>query len=186
VLVAVTGFGSVWRQRFGTEDGRGRFSMPVYYNTTGVVVNGHLRQRPQICGYARFQAAGGFDPNHLSRMINRVFDCETPSVWLGCNKVLFKRILSANEKPDWYLVLARSALHGKLPIGMEGWRSGDSWLLSFSEGAGQQEAMLLLPPGGWLRTHLGKFVLKAPEQAVSGVPLVLVNENSVDSRHALS
>jgi hypothetical protein len=177
VLVAVTGFGSVWRHRFGTADGRGRFSMPVYYNTTGVIVNGHLRQRPQICGYARFQAAGGFDPSHLSRMINRVFDCAEPSVWVGCNKVLFKRILPENEKPDWYLVPARSVLHGNLLIGMEGWRSSDSWLLSFSEGAGQQEAMFLLPPGGWIRTDLGRFVLEIQEQPVRKVPLVLVNEN---------
>jgi hypothetical protein len=186
VLVAVTGFGSIWRHKFRTQARRGHRSMPVYYNTTGVLVKGHLRQRPQICGYARFHAVGGFDSNHLSQMINRVFDCAEPSMWMGCNKVLFKRILSANEKPDWYLVLARSALHGNLLIGMEGWRSSDSWLLSFSEGAGQQEAMLLIPPGGWIRTDLGRFVLKTQEPAVRGAPLVLVNENSVDSHHALS
>lgn len=186
MLVAVAGFGSIWRHKFRTEDRCGRCPMPVYYNTTGVLVQSHLRQRAQICGYARFDAAGGFDPNHLSRMLNRVFDCAEPSVWMGCNKVLFKRILPANEKADCYLVLARSALHGNILIGMEGWRSSDSWLLSFSEGSGQQEAMLLLPPGGWIRTDLGRLVLKTQEQAVRGAPLVLVNEDSMDSRHALS
>jgi hypothetical protein len=186
VLVAVTGFGSIWRHRFRTQDGRGRFSMPAYYNTTGVLVNGHMRQRPQICGYARFHAAGGFDPNHLSRMINRVFDCAEPSEWMECNKVLFKRILPVSENPDFYLVLVHSALHGNLQVGKAGWRSGGTRLVSFSEGAAQQEAMLLLPPDGWIRTDLGTFVLKTQAQAVRGAPLVLLNENSVDSRYALS
>lgn len=178
MLVAVTGFGSVWRHKLGTESEEHEcFAQPVYYNTTGVIVNGHVRQRPQICGYARFDAVGGFDPNHTSRMINRVFDCTEPTVWMGCNKVLFKRILSANEQPDWYLVLARSALHGNLQIGKEGWRSSDSWLLSFSEGAGQQEAMLLLPPGGWIQTGVGKFVLRLREQSARERQLVLWGGN---------
>jgi len=91
MLVAVTGFGSVWRHRLGkqTHDS-GHFAQPVYYNTTGVVMNSNVRQRPQICGYARFDAVGGFDPNHLSKMIDRVFECAEPSVWMGCNKLLFK------------------------------------------------------------------------------------------------
>lgn len=177
VLVAVTGFGSVWRHRLGTEAGRGRLSLPVYYNTTGVMVNGHVRQRPQICGYARFDAIGGFDPNHLSRMINRVFECAEPCVWMGCNKVLFKRMLPVNGGPQYYLVLAQSVLHGGLQIEQQGWRSSDAWLLSFSEGAGQQEAMLLLRPGGWIRTSLGKFVLMTEGQAECDARLVLWGDN---------
>jgi hypothetical protein len=174
VLVEVTGFGRIWRHRLGTEaKEHKRFALPVYYNTTGFIVKGQVRQRPQICGYARFDAVGGFDPNHISRMINRVFDCAEPSVWGGCNKVLFKQIVSADAQPDWYLVLARSALHGNLQIGKEGWRSSDSWLLSFSEGAGQQEAMLFLPPGGWIQTEVGKFVLRPREQSARKGQLVL-------------
>ena len=160
----MTEFGSVWRQRLGKHihEGRG-VPRPVYYNTTGVRVKGSLRQRPRICGYARFDAIGGFDPNHFSRMINRVFECGEPSVWIGCNKLLFKRLLKVGERPDSFLVVARSGSTGQLAVGTEGWRSSNTWLLSFSECAGEQEAMLLMPVGGWIRSGLGLFMLEAAQ-----------------------
>ena len=176
MLVAVTGFGSVWRHRPGKQTHEnGRFDQPVYYNTTGVVVNGHARQRPQICGYARFHAVGGFDPNHFSRMINRVFECEEPSVWMGCNKLLFKRVLKAGERPDSFLVVARSDLMGQLAVGTEGWRSADTWLLSFSECPGQQEAMLLMALHGWIRTDVGRFVLASSDSRALVAQFALSN-----------
>jgi hypothetical protein len=162
VLVAVTGFGSVWRHRLAKQTHENdRFVQPVYYNTTGVEVNGNERQRPQICGYARFDPVGGFDPNHLSSMINRVFECAEPSVWRGCNKLLFKRVVRSGEPPDSFLVVARSEITGQLPVGAEGWRSADSWLLSLSECKGRQEAMLLMPVRGWIRGSIGMFVLES-------------------------
>jgi hypothetical protein len=160
VRVAVVGFGSVWRNRFGKCDPRGRPTSPVYYNTTGVLVHGNVRQRPQICGYARFDTIGGFDPNHPSRMIGRVFECAEPAVWMGSNKLLFKRILNAGERTDRFLISVSSALVGQLAVGEQEWRSGDAWLLSFSECAGQQESMLLMSIGQWVRTSLGLFVLE--------------------------
>lgn len=177
MLVAVTGFGSVWRPRLAKQpDQDRRFVLPVYYNTTGVLVNGCLRQRPEVCGYARFDVVGGFDPNHPSRMIDRVFACAEPDVWMGCNKLLFRRILRTGEVPDYYLVVARSGSHGNLQIGKEEcWRSADSWVLSLSEGSGQQEAMLLIPPDGWIQTEVGKFKLQMPEQQPGKAHLVLCN-----------
>lgn len=176
MLVAVTEFGSVWRHRLGkcTHDSR-RFPQPVYYNTTGVVVKGSVRQRPRICGYARYDAIGGFDPNHLSRMFNRVFECEEPSVWMGCNKLLFKRLLKAGERPDSFLVVAKSDLTGQLAVGTEGWRSADTWLLSFSECQGQQEAMLLMALHGWIRTDVGRFVLESSGSRAWVAQLALSN-----------
>lgn len=159
--VGVLGFGSVWRHRLGRQDARGHFAQPVYYNTTGIAVNSKVRQRPQICGYARFDSLGGFDPNHLSRMIHRVFECEEPSVWMGYNKLLFRRILNNDERADLFLAVAKSEQVGQLPVGTEGWRSPDTWVLSFSECAGRQEALLLMPPGGWIRSSIGRFVLES-------------------------
>jgi len=145
----------------------------VYYNTTGVAVNGRIRQRPQICGYARFDAIGGFDPNHLSRMNGRSFECAEPSVWMGYNKLLFRRILDVGERPDRLLVAANSTLVGQLAVGQPGWRSDDVWLLSFSECAGQQESMLLMSIGQWLRTSLGLFVLEPCETDPAPARLML-------------
>jgi hypothetical protein len=132
----------------------------AYYNTTGVEISGSIRQRPKIVGYVRFNGRGGFDPNHPSRMINRVFECAGPCVWLGQNKLLFKRMLTASQKPDLFLVVVRPELTGVLKVGSANWRSGDSWLIAFSEYRDQQEAMLLMPASGWIQTELGKFVLE--------------------------
>lgn len=164
MLVAVTGFGSVWRHRLAKQTHEiDCFVQPVYYNTTGVVVNGSVRQRPQICGYARFDAVGGFDQDHLSSMINRVFECAEPSVWRGCNKLLFRRVLTAGKRPDRFLVVASSDMTGRLLVGTQDWRSADTWLLSFSECATQQEAMLLMTVDSWIASSLGQFVLDFAE-----------------------
>ena len=178
MLVTVTGFGSVWRHRLGKKDERGRFAQPVYYNTTGVPVKGKICQRSEVCGYARFDMVGGFDPNHLSRMMDRVFECAEPSVWMRYNKLLFKRILKSGDtaQPDCSLVITRSGFMGQLAVGNEGWRSQDTWLASFSECKGAQEAMLLMPIGGWIRTTVGRFVLACPEPRQRLARLVLSSE----------
>jgi len=161
VRVAVMGFGSVWRHRLGKGDAPSCPTRPVYYNTTGVLVHGNVRQRPQICGYARFDTIGGFDPNHPSKMIGRVFECAEPTVWMGSNKLLFKRILNTDERTDRFLIATNSREVGQLAVGEQGWRSGEVWLLSFSESAGQQESMLLMSIGQWVHTSLGLHVLEA-------------------------
>jgi hypothetical protein len=173
VRVGVIAFGSVWRHRLGKDDALGCPTSPVYYNTTGVLVHGNVRQRPQICGYVRFDTIGGFDPNHPSRMIGRVFECAEPAVWMGSNKVLFKRILNTGERTDRFLVSVSSALVGQLAVGEQEWRSGDAWLLSFSECGGEQESMLLMSIGQWVRTSLGLFVLESCGRSASPARLVL-------------
>jgi len=161
MLVSVTGFGSLWRWRFNQNHGGLRgFALGVYYNTTGVEIAGTVRQRPRITGYARFHACGGFDPHHPSRAIGRVFECAEPCVWKGDNKILFQRVLSVPEKPDRFLVVIRPTLTGLLSVGVTGWRSLDTWLIAFSESGAEQEAMLLMPADGWIRTSLGQFVLE--------------------------
>jgi hypothetical protein len=174
MLVAVTSFGRVWRRRFGKDpDDAHRFARAVYYNTTGVVVDGNVRQRPQICGYARFDAVGGFNPNLPFRMINRVFECAEPSVWMGYNKLLFKRMLTTGERPDYFLTVVQPELTGVLTVGNSKWRSSDTWLLSFSECAQQQEAMLLMPAYSWITGQFGRFVLEPAERRPWKARLVL-------------
>lgn len=157
--IAVMGFGSVWRHRPGRQTGFG-YAQPVYYNTTGIAVNDTIRQRPRICGYARFDTIGGFDPNRLSQMIGRSFECAEPSVWMGYNKLLFRRILNARDHPDRFLIAATSTLIGRVAVGEPDWRSSGVWLLSFSECTGRQEFMLLMSIGQWVRSSLGLFVLE--------------------------
>jgi len=122
-----------------------------------------MRQRSKICGYARFDAVGGFDANQPSQMIDRVFECAEPCVWMGYNKLLFRRLLKERVRPDRFLVIARSDLVGQLAVGAEGWRSVDTWLLSFSECPSQQETMLLMPTGGWIQSSLGQLTLEGSQ-----------------------
>jgi hypothetical protein len=161
MLVTITGFGSVWRRRFGKDasDAR-RFVRAAYFNTTGVPVNGTIRTRPKIIGHVRFNGIGGFDPNHPLAMINTVFECAEPCVWQGQNKVLFKHRLPVPQQPDYFLVVVRSAEIGRLDVGSPAWRSEGTLLISFSESRRQQEAMLLMPRDSWLRTDFGRFALR--------------------------
>ncbi len=161
MLVTVTGFGSVWRHRFGKDESdTKRFARAAYFNTTGVRVNGDIRTRPKIVGHIRFNGVGGFDPNHPLAMINSVFDCAEPCIWKGQNKVLFKRMLPAPQMPDYFLVVVRASEVGGLEVGSRTWRSEGTFLISLSEYRDKQEAMLLMPVNSWLRTTGGKFALR--------------------------
>jgi hypothetical protein len=161
MLVTITGFGSVWRRRFGKdENDLERFARAAYSNTTGVKVDGYIRRRPKILGHIWFNRIGGFDPNHRLSTINSVFECAEPGLWNGQNRVLFERMLPTPEPPDYFLVVVRAEEVGRLDVGSPAWRSEDTLLISFSECRGQQEAMLLMPPDGWLRTDSGRFVLR--------------------------
>lgn len=159
MLIAVSGFGSIWRRRFGKNPDERR-SRAAYYNTTGVPVNGVIRTRPKIIGHARFNGVGGFNANYPSRMIGRVFECAAPCVWNGQNKILFERMLQALERPSFFLVAVRPEQVGRLDLTQLAWKSDDSLLISFSECSDQQEAMLLMPAYAWLRSDLGTFFLE--------------------------
>ncbi len=170
MLVAVTGFGSVWRQRLESSE---RIRPAVYYNTTGIIVKSGVRQRPQICGYARFDSVGGFNPNQPSTMIGRVFECAAPSLWMGCNKLLFRRLVRKGVCAGRFLVVANSELNGRFAVGTEGWKSPDTWLLSFSECGNNQELMLLMGIRSWIQSDLGRFLLKPVGQCPWSARLML-------------
>jgi hypothetical protein len=160
MLISVTSLGSLWRHRFSKDptDPR-RFIRGVYYNTTGVHVAGVIRQRPKIVGYARFHQCSGFDPHHPAHLMGRVFDCAETCVWQGANRLLFQKPLHKPEPPERFLVVTRPEHTGRLQIGNAGWRSPDTWLISFSEWRQDQEAMFLMSAESWIATELGRFVL---------------------------
>lgn len=161
MLVTITGFGSVWRRHFATDQNdQTRFVRAAYFNTTGVSVSGTIRTRPKIAGHVRFNGVGGFDPNRTLSMINSVFECAEPCVWNGQNKVLFKRMLPTPQQPDCLLVVFRAAEVGRVDVGSPAWRSEGTLLISLSECRQEQEGMLLMSFGSWLRTSLGRFELR--------------------------
>lgn len=164
MLVGVTGFGSVWRRRVEGDESD-RYSRTAYFNTTGVMVNGRIVRHRKIAGHARFNGAGGFNANYPNRMIGKVFACDEPCVWNGQNKVFFSHIVQTPVQPDCFLVVVRSQEFGRLHVGTEGWKSEESFLISFSEWRYQQEEMLLMYCGNWVQTDLGRLVLVRDDQA---------------------
>jgi hypothetical protein len=165
MLVGVTGFGSVWRRRVqGGASDPDRFARAAYFNTTGVVVNGKVVRHRKIAGHVRFNGVGGFNPNYPNRMVGKVFECDEACVWNGQNKVLFRRLVPAPPQPDYFLVVIKSREFGRLHVGGEGWKSEESFLISFSEWRDQQEALLLMSCADWVQPDLGRLVLVRDEQ----------------------
>lgn len=155
MLVSVSGFGSIWRQRCGDT-----VRKIAYYNTTGVRINGMLRQRPAVLGYARFNAAGGFNANSPLRMMDRVFECQPLCLWNGANKVLFERLLPRPEPPDQFLVAVRSSDYGTIEMRHADWKDEPVLVLAMSQSRDEQETLLLMPAGTCVRTTLGTLILK--------------------------
>jgi len=164
MTVCVLGFGSLWRHRTVTNplDPR-RYARAAYYNTTGVMVGDRLRSRSGIIGHVRFNGVGGFDPNHPTRMIGRVFECEEPCLWRDQNKILFKKLLPSHAEPERYLVVTRASEVGRLLVGEPGWSSEDVWVVALSEWHDQQEAMLLIADRGTIQTSVGRYGLNKPD-----------------------
>lgn len=160
MLVGVTGFGSVWRRRFGKDPhDPDRFRRAAYFNTTGVCVNGRVAPHRKIAGHVRFNGVGGFNPYYPQRSVGSIFECEEPCIWNGQNKVFFGRRLDHVQRPDYFLVVIRSAESGLVKVGAPSWKSDSTSLISFSEWRAHQELMLLGPSGGWVQTSLGRLIL---------------------------
>ncbi len=56
-------------------------------------------------------------------------------------------------------MVVKSRESGLLHVGEVGWKSEDSFLISFSKWGDRQEAMLLMPCGSWVRTEVGRLTL---------------------------
>jgi hypothetical protein len=160
MLISVLGFGSIWTRRAADAD-RSRNLDAAYYNTTGVLVGGTLRNRPRVYGVARFNGNGGFRPDRAFEAQGKVFECEEPCVWEGIPKVLFKMLLHGPARPDAYLVTMTADQSGGIrKESSAAWLHPDAQLISFSECRGQQEVMLVMPAFGWIRGRLGTFFLE--------------------------
>ena len=151
MIIGLEGFGSVWSTRMGT-----RRERTAFYNTTGIVLDGRLRHRSRLFGQIRFNAIGGFNPRHIEANIGRVFvSTGLPNGGGPC--LLLRHLLSPPQPPDYYLFRVTSDGVGVFDIDRSGWKSDGVVLLSLSQFREQQEAMLLAPIYGWIRSGLGRF-----------------------------
>ena len=173
MLISVLGFGSIWTRRGGDAE-RSRRLDAAYYNTTGVLVGGKLRNRPRVYGVARFNGNSGFRPDRAFQALSKVFECEAPCVWEGVPKVLFKMLLPRPTKPDAYLVAITAEQSGGIDKDSGAtWLHPDVQLISFSECRDQQEVMVVMPPFSWIRGRLGTFFLEPATRKAWDARLIL-------------
>jgi hypothetical protein len=176
MLISVLSFGSIWTRRVAkSAQHSARFSAldTAYYNTTGVLVGDTLRNRPCVYGVARFNGSSGFRPDCMHQMVQKIFECEPPCVWNGHNKVLFKALVAAADKPDAYLVTIADQSGGINRGQPGGWLHDGAQLISFSECGGKQEVMLVMPPYTWVRGRIGTFFMEPVIQKPWAARLVL-------------
>ena len=151
MLVTVESFGSVWSKRV-------QQARAVYYNTTGILVNGKLRHCSELFGQLRFNEVGGFNSRLIERNIGRVFHC-SGDLEAEHPKLVFQRLSDGPAVPDYFLFsLSSDRTGGRLPREWYAWKSEGVLLLSLSEYRQQQELILLMPAGSWVRGSLGRHV----------------------------
>jgi hypothetical protein len=158
MLVAVQSFGSIWTERGVSADVGGANSARrrAFYNTTGVMAGSKLQCRSRAYGYVRLDECSGFHPSSANRVIHRVYESEGVSVWSGRNKLFLRQLMPAGTRPDVYLFRVGSAEIGCIDRSGS-WISSGAQVVSFSEGNGQQETLLVLPAFGWVRSERGTF-----------------------------
>lgn len=105
----------------------------------------------------RFNAIGGFNPQHIEANIGRGFVSAGHLQDGDSAGLLLHHVLSRPQIPDYYLFRVTSDDTGALEIHRTGWRSDGVVLLALSQFREQQEAMLLGPIHGWIRSRLGRF-----------------------------
>ena len=158
MLVAVQSFGSIWTERgVRTDcDGVNSSRRHAFYNTTGVMAGSKLRSRSCVYGHVRLDECSGFHPSSANRVIHRVYESEGVSVWSGRNKLFLQQLTPAGTRPDVYLLRVGSAEIGWIDRSGS-WTCTGAQVVSFSEGDAQQEALVILPAFGWVRSERGTF-----------------------------
>ena len=112
----------------------------------------------------------GFRPETSHRMLNRVFETDPPpNECNGRRKLFLHGVAHANAFPELYLVALSSDDIGAIER-RHAWMCERGSVLSFSEGNGKQQALVLLPAYGWIHSATGtRYVIPKeghPSEAV--------------------
>ena len=153
MLICVLGFGHIWSVKPGRASGPG-----AYFNTTGILASGKYRHRSCVYGHIRIDEFTGFHPIRADRWLFRVFESEPMTIWNGSRKLFLKERITKGARPERYLSRISSAELGWVDRDAP-WICESGEVISFSEGNGQQEALVVLPAFGWISSGGGLFHL---------------------------
>jgi len=156
MLVAVQDFGSLWTTRPPRCAEKSSFRQRAFYNTTGIIAGARLQNRARVYGYVRLDECCGFDSTCAAKAIHRVYETEGVGFWNGRNRLFLRCLAPVGTRPEMHLFRVRSSDVGWIDR-RSAWLCDVARLISFSEGHGQQEALVLLPPFGWIRSAGGTY-----------------------------
>lgn len=179
--VKILGFGSNWWARFGRDPNDPcRYTRhSAYYNSAGVRCGQKIKRHWIVPGLVRFNGIGDFDPHFPSRAIGQTFWCSDMVFTCGGNRILFVRKTAKGTIPDHYLVVVSSDRFGIIDFDDPRWRSESTRPISVSQLREQQEAMLLMKEGEWVRNSLGTWRLMTCPSLLDGAALHLSEDVAV-------
>ena len=180
--VKILGFGSSWWARFGPDpsDPHRYTRGAAYYNSAGIRCGTKTRRHWILPGLIRFNGVGDFDPHFPSRAIGETFWCSDLAFAFGGNRILFARRTPKPAIPDWYLVVVSSDRFGIFNFDDPYWKSESTQSVSVSQLREQQETMLLMKEGEWVRNSLGAWRLISRSNLRLGAALQLLGDIAVD------
>jgi hypothetical protein len=166
MLVKILQFGTSWWRKAGPDpsDPYRYTRRAAYFNSTGVRCGKKIRHHWIVRGLVRFNGVGDFNPNFPNRAIGQTFECPEVTFAFGGNRLLFERKACNAATPDCYLVVVARERCGEFDFASGDWKSPASVALAVSELRDQQEAMLLMKAGDWVRTNLGIWRLRTLDQ----------------------
>jgi hypothetical protein len=181
MLVKILQFGSSWWYKAGHDpDDPYRYTRhAAYYNSTGVRCGSRgqkVRHHWIVPGLLRFNGVGSFSPNFPDRAIGRAFSCDPMTSSLGGNRLLVKEKAHPSQSPDYYLVALSTDKFGSLEFDGHPWMSPGVRTVAMSRLRDQQEAMLLMKAGDWVRTSIGMWQLQVSTNLPDGGTLQLVSD----------
>ena len=180
MLVTLMDFGSIWEIRRRTVSSSAGTDRTAFFNTTGLRVKETLSYRWKAGGKVRWNSASMFDPHLAQRSLNKVWECDEPTICSrGWVQMLCRRKLPAPEVPAFYLFRLATSRLGRINFRSESWCSPDVQVISISEGkvrgSVEQEALVLMPKYSWIQSSIGIFYAQSTKQFWSG-SLILSGE----------
>jgi hypothetical protein len=182
MLVKILEFGSNWWARFGHgPQDRYRYTKhAAYFNSTGVRCGSKMRRYWLVPGLIRFNGVGDFNPQFPSRAVGEIFECTDLVFAYGGNRVLFRRRVAQSCRPDYFLSVVSSGRFGALSLERSDGRSELPIPIAVSHIGEEQEAMLLMKAGDWVRSALGMWQLRVARNLPHGAALELVRGAVLD------
>jgi hypothetical protein len=177
MLVKILEFGSNWWTRFGRDPlDRYRYTRhAAYFNSTGVRCGNKMRRYWVVPGLIRFNGVGDFNPHFPSRAVGEIYECSDLVFARGGNRVLFRQKVAKSCRPDYFLSVVSSDRFGALRFeGSD--RSESPTPIAVSHIGEEQEAMLLMKAGDWVRSALGVWQLTVATNLRHGASLQLLED----------